>query len=173
MRGVAIELVVEDGADRSVGERADLDGARGGRFQPRDAERPRQTQDAEAGSEPLFGMGPVLEDEIAQRCGCWPDESGVPADPADGPVGMAAMAGRHVVGKRRVLAVAASPHMHSDAFTLGEDLDRAGGETHFNLGAGEAMRHAVEVVLDIDVVVDADTTDSPLGEYVGLDLARA
>jgi len=28
--GLPIKLVVEDGTDRSVGERADLDGARGG-----------------------------------------------------------------------------------------------------------------------------------------------
>ena len=34
MRGVAIELVIEDGADRAVGERADIDGVRGGGFQP-------------------------------------------------------------------------------------------------------------------------------------------
>jgi len=30
--GVPVELVVEDGTDRAVGERADLDGARGGGF---------------------------------------------------------------------------------------------------------------------------------------------
>jgi hypothetical protein len=57
LRGVSIEFVVEDGTERSVGERADLDGARGGGFQPYDTERPRQPQDAEAGSESLFGCG--------------------------------------------------------------------------------------------------------------------
>jgi hypothetical protein len=46
-RGVAIELVVEIGADRAVGERSDLDGAVGGGFETRDAERPRQAQDAD------------------------------------------------------------------------------------------------------------------------------
>src|SRR5438067_12417375 len=80
VRDVSIELVVEDGAHRSVGERADLDGPRGGGFQTCDAERPRQTQDAEAGSEALFRMRPLLQDEIAERGGCWPDEGGVPAD---------------------------------------------------------------------------------------------
>jgi hypothetical protein len=54
--GVSIELVVEDGADRAVGERADLDGVRCSGFQTRDAERPRQPQDAEVGSEALLGM---------------------------------------------------------------------------------------------------------------------
>ena len=76
--GVSIELVVEDGADRAVGERANLDGVRRGGFQTCDAERPRQTQDAEAGSEALLGMGPLLQDEIAERRGCRTDEGGVP-----------------------------------------------------------------------------------------------
>ena|SRR5215470_8847737 len=55
--GVSIELVVEDGADRAVGERADLDGVRSSGLQTCDAERPRQPEDAEAGSEALLGMG--------------------------------------------------------------------------------------------------------------------
>jgi hypothetical protein len=63
------------------------------------AERSRQTQDAKAGSEALFGMRPVLQDEIAERRGCWPDERGIPADAADGPVGVTAMTGRHIIGQ--------------------------------------------------------------------------
>src|SRR5262245_8778361 len=89
--GVSIELVVEDGADRAIGERADLDGVRCSGFQTCDTERPRQPQDAEAGSEALLRMGPLLQDEIAQRRGCRADERGVPADAADGLVGVPAM----------------------------------------------------------------------------------
>src|ERR1700757_4791899 len=96
--GVSIELVVEDGADRAIGERADLDGVRCRGFPTRDAERPRQPQDAEAGSEALLGMGSLLQDEIAERRGCGADERGVPANAAEGPVGVAAMTGWHVVG---------------------------------------------------------------------------
>lgn len=73
--GVSIELVVEDGTDRPVGERADLDGTRCGGFQTRDTERPRQTQDAKAGSEALFRMGSLLQDEIAERRSCRPDRA--------------------------------------------------------------------------------------------------
>lgn len=87
MCGVPIELVIENGADRTVGERADLDGVRGGGFQPAGAERSRQMQNAEAGSEALFGMGPVLQDQIAQRRRGRSDERGIPADPTDGPIG--------------------------------------------------------------------------------------
>src|SRR5919109_5258865 len=90
--GMSIELVVEDGADRSVGERADLDGACGGGLQACDAERSRQPQDAETGSEALLGMGTLLQDEIAERSGCRTDEGGILADAADGPIGVSAMA---------------------------------------------------------------------------------
>ena len=67
--GVTIELVVEDGTDRSVGERADLDGACGGGFETIDAERFGEAQNAEAGSESLLGVRPPLQDAIAQRGG--------------------------------------------------------------------------------------------------------
>jgi len=137
--GVSIELVVEDGTDRAVGQRADLDGARSGGLQPCDTERPRQTQDAEAGSEALLGMRPPLQDEFAERRGCRTDEGGVPADTTDGPVGVTAMAGRHVVGGGGVLAVAARSHVHGDALALDEDLHGAAGEPYLDLATGEPV----------------------------------
>ena len=42
-------------------------------------------QDAKTGPEALFGVLPVLQDELTERRGCWPDEGGIPADTADGP----------------------------------------------------------------------------------------
>ena len=78
---------------------------------------PRQPQDAEAGSEALLGVWPLLQDEIAQRRSCRADEGGVPTDAADGPVDVTAMGGRHVVGGDGVLAVAARSHVHGDPFT--------------------------------------------------------
>src|SRR5258706_11025517 len=92
VRGVSIEFVVEDGTDRSVGERADLDGTRGSGFQPCDTERSRQPQDAEAGSEALFGVRPVLQDKIAERGGWPPHGGGLPADTGDSPIGAKAVA---------------------------------------------------------------------------------
>src|SRR5205823_6973830 len=156
VRGVSIEFVVEDGTDRSVGERTDLDGTRGG------TERPRQPQDAEAGSEALLGVRPVLQDKIAERDGCRPDEGGVPADTADSPVGVTAMTGRHMVGSGRVLAIAARSHVDSDPLALDEDLHGAAGEPHLHLAAREAVGNAVEVPLYIDVVIDAEPADRPL-----------
>src|SRR5205823_1173915 len=137
-----------------------------------DAERPRQTQDAEAGSEALCRMRPLLHDEIAERGGCWPDEGGVPADTADGPVGVTAMAGWHVVGGSGVLAVATRSHVHGNALALDEDLHGAAGEPHLDLAAREAVGNAVEMPLDIDMVIDADTAHAPFGEHIRLGRQR-
>jgi hypothetical protein len=123
--GMPIELVVEDGANRSVSERADLDGAGGGGFQPRDTERASQAENAEAGPEALLGMGPLLENEIAKRRGCWADKGSIPANARDGPVGATAMAGRHVLGDGGVLAVAASALMNGDPLDLWQKSPRS------------------------------------------------
>src|SRR4029077_12772217 len=67
---------------------------------------------------------------------------------------------------RRVLVVAAHALMRGDALTLVENLDGTGSEARLDFGADEAMRDAVVVRLDLDVIVDTDPADSPLGEHV-------
>lgn len=65
-----------------------------------------------------------------------------------------------------VLVVAAHALMHGDPLALVENLDGAGGEAHLDLGADEAMGDAVVMRLDLDVIVDADPADPPLGEHI-------
>src|SRR6516162_449284 len=150
--GLPIELVVEDGTDRSVAERADIDGACGCGFEAFDAERAHQTQDAPAGAKALFGMRPAFQDEFAQRGGCRPDAGRFLANAIDGPVGIAAMTGRHVFGDGRVLVVAARSQMSSDPLTLDENLDGACGEAHLDFGAGEAVGNAVVDIVYVDML---------------------
>src|SRR5207248_1890711 len=87
LRRLAIELVVEDRTHRTVGQGADLDCPRGGGFEAIGAEWPHQPHDAEAGPEALFGMRPVLQDQLAERGGGWADRSGLAANALDRPVG--------------------------------------------------------------------------------------
>ena len=63
--GLAIELVVEDRANRAIGQRADLDGARCRRFETHGTVRPHQADDAETGAEALLGVRPALQDQLA------------------------------------------------------------------------------------------------------------
>jgi len=58
--------------------------------------------------------------------------------------------------------------MDGDPFASGEYLDATAGEPNLDLGAGEAMRHAVIMLVDVDVVIDSDTASAPFGEHVGL-----
>ena len=49
--------------------------------------------------------------------------------------------------------------MRGDPFTLVENLDGAGGEAPLDVGADEAMRDAVVMRLDLDVIVDSDPAE--------------
>jgi hypothetical protein len=115
----------------------------------------------------LLGMRPLLQDEIAERHGRRTDEGGIAADTPDGPVIVTAMAGWHVIGGGCVLAVAARSHVDGDPFALDEDLHGAAGEPHLDLAAREPVGDAIEMALDIDVVVDTDTAHAPFGEDIG------
>ena len=98
LRRLAIELVVKDRAHRTVGHGPDFDRPRRGGFETIGAERPHQPHDAEAGAEALLGVGPALQDQLAERGGCWADRSGLAANALDRPVGVPPMARWHVLG---------------------------------------------------------------------------
>ena len=65
VRGLTIELVVEDRAHRAVGQGADLKGARCCRFEAIGAKRAHQAHNAEAGAEALFGVRAALQNQLA------------------------------------------------------------------------------------------------------------
>src|SRR5436305_4867696 len=82
------------------------------------------------------------------------------------------MARRHVLGDCGVPMVAAGPQMSGDPLALQKDLDGSRGQPHLDLAAGKAIRHAVEMTLELDMVVDADPTQTPLGKGIGLGRQR-
>src|SRR5205823_7124297 len=145
LRGLVIELVVEDRAHRAVGQGADLDGPRGGGFEAIGAEWPHQPHDAEAGSEALLGVGPALQDQLAERGGSWADRSGLAANALDGPVRVPPMARRHVLGHGGVPMVTAGAQMSGDPLALQKDLNGSRRQPHLHLVAGKAVGHAVEM----------------------------
>src|SRR5579883_189454 len=165
--GAPIEVVGEDRLDRAIAARADVDCARSRGVEPLASIGGGEPQDAEAGAEALLRVRALVEDEVAQRAGRRADRGGVLADARDGPAGVAAMARCHVLRHGGVLVIAAHALMGGDPLALVEDLDGAGGEPHLDLGAHEAMRDAVVMLLDLDVIVEAHAPDAPLGEHVG------
>ena len=67
LRGTPIEVVVEDGFDRTVGARADVDGALRCGFQTLGAMGAGQPHNAETGAKALFGMRALFQDQFAER----------------------------------------------------------------------------------------------------------
>src|SRR5260370_29823717 len=141
--GVAIEIVVEDGLDRSVGPGADIEGPRRGGLDALRAERLDQADDTETRPEALFGVRALVQDQLAQRRTGWPDRGGIAPDAVDRPVGVTAMAGGHVLVHGGVLAVAAGSQMGGDPLALGGHLDGSPGAPHFNGLAGQPITHAL------------------------------
>ena len=124
--GVAIEIVVEDGADRAVGQRADLEArvaAASSRATPNGLDQP---QDAEAGAEALLGMRPLAQDESRTA----PRSRGRSRRPRRGcarrPIGVAPVARRHVLAHVVCLRFAARPHVRGDALAAGGTPRRCG-----------------------------------------------
>src|ERR1700751_5934380 len=122
-RRCAVELVIEDRAHRAVGQGADLDGSGRCGFEASGAERPNQADDAETGAEALFRMWPALQDQIAKGSGGRADRSSGAANAFNGPIGVAPVARRHVLGEGGVPVVAAAAPMRRDPLTLKKDLD--------------------------------------------------
>lgn len=54
--------------------------------------------------------------------------------------------------------------MHGNPLALSEDLDSPAGQPHLHLAAGKAVGNAVEVMLDLDLVINADPSNAPFGE---------
>lgn len=118
-----VEPVVEDRSNRPVGTRADLECTAAGRVDPLPAEAFDQADDAQAGAESLLGMRAIGENALAQQRGIGTDGGGFPGDPLDRPVGKAPMGRRHVLGDRRMPAIAAAAHVGGDPLALVEQLD--------------------------------------------------
>ena len=58
--------------------------------------------------------------------------------------------------------------MRGDPLALEKDFDGARRQPNLDLAAGEAVGDAIEVRLDLDVVIDADAAQPPFGKRIGL-----
>src|SRR5438876_3526996 len=78
------------------------------------------------------------------------------------------MARRHVLGDGRVPMVAAGTQMSGNPFAFQKDLNSARRQPHLDLAAGKAIGDAVEMALELDMVIDADPANAPFGKAIGL-----
>jgi hypothetical protein len=82
------------------------------------------------------------------------------------PLGMGAMRAGHVVDLSRIPATAGETEVHRHATTLEEDFDRGGRKPGVDPLVHELIRHAIEVVVDLDVIVDVGPTVFPFRQLV-------
>src|SRR6516225_9471802 len=113
-------------------------------------------------------MRPALQDQIAKGSGGRADRSGGAANAFNGPIGVAPVARGHVLGKGGMPVVAATASMRRDPLTLEEDLNGLRRQPHLDLVAREAVRDAVEMSVDLEMVIDTDAAQAPFGKAIGL-----
>src|SRR5580700_11228731 len=111
-------------------------------------------------------MGPRAQDDIDQHSGVWADRLGLMADALVGPVPIAPVGARHVLGDSGRAMRAQAAAMAGDPFAAMKDLDRCSGDARLDLLADQLVRHAVVMLGDLDVVVEADAAALPLGILV-------
>ena len=76
------------------------------------------------------------------------------------PLGMRAVGARHVLAMGGRLSVVAPPVRRQSLAAI-EDLDRVRGVADLDLLADQLERHAIDVALDLDVVVDVGAAQLP------------
>ena len=94
--------MLDDGGDALVIERADLDCSGRDRLSPDSINAAVETQDAEAGAEPLLRVWPPGQHGDDQRLGIGTDRAGLALEAFGVPLGVQPMRARHVVGQGAV-----------------------------------------------------------------------
>src|SRR4029077_11024836 len=88
----AIEVVLQDGVDRGVGARADLQCPFAGGFEPLFAMAHDQPQNADASAEPLLGMRLLTQDDLDKCRRVASDLASSPLEALWRPIGEATVA---------------------------------------------------------------------------------
>ena len=123
---------------------------------------PAEAHQPEAGAVALFGMRAALEDAGREPAG---RRAGLvrPGDQTRRrPFGVRPMRVRHVRHLRRKPAPADEARMHGDAVPLQEDFDGQLRHPGLDARVDQLIRHAVEVVIDLDVIVDVHAAGLPV-----------
>src|SRR5271154_2282786 len=145
-----LAAVLQDGGDGAVGAGAENQRAGTGSVDPLDAEAFDQADNADAGAEALLGMRPRSQDHVDQHRCVGADQRGLAADALMGPIAIAPVRARHVVGDGGGPMQAQAALMAGDPLAAMEDLDGRDGDPRLDLLADQLVRHAVVVLGDLD-----------------------
>ena len=127
---------------------------------------PAQSHEPEARAVALLGMRAALEDARDEPPGGGAGLFGPRDQPRRRPFGVRPMRPRHVRELRGKSAAAGEARMRGDAPPVEEDFDGRLREARLDPRVHELIRHAVEVVVHLDVIIDVDATRLPFGQLV-------
>src|SRR5262252_9121293 len=125
-----IEVVFEDRMDGAEGARPDRERALAGRLNALPAIALGQPDDADRSAKALLWMRALAHDDLDQRRRIAADLAGLPSDPLRRPIGVAAMARRHVLAHRGVAPVGRRSQMRRDTLAAMEDFYGARRDAH-------------------------------------------
>ena len=167
-RFAAIEVVLQDRCEGGTGQRADLQGPLAGGLQARLAMAFCQAENADAGSEALFRVGPVGQDEFDEDLGIGSVGGGIAANAFEAPAGVPAVGGRHVLVHGRVAPVGGATHVGRHPPFFMKDLDGAIRDAGPELLPGQGMGHGIVMPGDLNMVIEAGPALLPLGVFASL-----
>jgi hypothetical protein len=111
-------------------------------------------------------MRPRAQDDIDQHGGVRADRLGLMADALVGPVAIPPVGAGHVLGDSGRPMQTQAAAMAGDPFAAMKDLDCCSGDARLDLLAEQLVRHAVVMLGDLDVIIEADAAALPLGILV-------
>ena len=113
-------------------------------------------------------MRAARQDSQDQRLGMRPDAARLAGKPFRVPLGVTPVRARHVVGVGTMTRPAIAPCMCRHPSAAVVHLDGARGGAGVDLFADQRMRHRIIKACDLDMIVNADTGEVPLGILIVL-----
>ena len=118
-----------------------------------------------SGAVSLLGMGPVAHQPFDQDRSVAANLCGLLDQARRGGVGIVLMRLRHVFVDGDVTSPLRRPAVTGDALVIMEDLDDPACEPDIDLAANQAVRHGVEGLIDLDMIVGMNLCRFPFGIF--------
>ena len=113
-------------------------------------------ENAEGRAISLFGMRTIAHHPLDQNGGVHPDPCRLVQKRCRRRVGITLVGFGHMLVDRDMPGSLRTPDMAGNPLVIEEYLDHPVGQTHIDLSADQAMRHRVEGLVDLDMVIGMD-----------------
>ena len=155
-RRSAIVIVLKNGGDALVSKRPNGNGPGRNSLDTSGLDPAKELEDAETGSKGLLGMPATGEHRNDEPLCIRPDRARPAFEAFWCPFSNELMGTRHVVQVGAGAGTTIAALMNGDAIRAVEYLDDAAGNAHLHLLLEQSVRHRVQEVIDLDVIIERD-----------------